>query len=279
MRRLLALGALVAGSVVGIAAAPPPRRRAPRARRPLLRGRLDGVARRGRARGRAAAPARARRARSRPRRMNDAELRGRARASTRTSRATSCCARGAARATTSTSTASRRGPTCSRPLGERHRGGGRRARARRGAARRPGARRRRARGGRLARVRPAVPDRPQGGEGVRHREPARGRLRAGRARLPRRGRRHLGRRRVEAVEALREAGLECRTAVCVVDREEGGVGRSRARMRSGCGRSFGPASCSQRPKTPQTRMVEPKSDGLLGSAAVPERPRDRRRVQ
>jgi orotate phosphoribosyltransferase len=28
---------------------------------------------------------------------------------------------------------------------------------------------------------------------------------------------------VEAVEALREARLECRTAVCVVDREEGGV--------------------------------------------------------
>ncbi len=27
----------------------------------------------------------------------------------------------------------------------------------------------------------------------------------------------------EAVEALREAGLECRTAVCIVDREEGGV--------------------------------------------------------
>ena len=27
----------------------------------------------------------------------------------------------------------------------------------------------------------------------------------------------------EAVAALREAGLECRTAVCVVDREEGGV--------------------------------------------------------
>ena len=27
---------------------------------------------------------------------------------------------------------------------------------------------------------------------------------------------------VEAVEALRAAGLECRTAVCVVDREEGG---------------------------------------------------------
>ena len=28
---------------------------------------------------------------------------------------------------------------------------------------------------------------------------------------------------VEAVDALREAGLVCRTAVCVVDREEGGV--------------------------------------------------------
>jgi orotate phosphoribosyltransferase len=28
---------------------------------------------------------------------------------------------------------------------------------------------------------------------------------------------------VSAVEALREAGLECRTAVCVVDREEGGM--------------------------------------------------------
>ena len=28
---------------------------------------------------------------------------------------------------------------------------------------------------------------------------------------------------VAAVEALREAGLECRTAVCVVDREEGGT--------------------------------------------------------
>ena len=28
---------------------------------------------------------------------------------------------------------------------------------------------------------------------------------------------------VAAVEALREAGLECRTAVCVVDREEGGM--------------------------------------------------------
>ncbi len=28
---------------------------------------------------------------------------------------------------------------------------------------------------------------------------------------------------VSAVKALREAGLECRSAVCVVDREEGGA--------------------------------------------------------
>jgi orotate phosphoribosyltransferase len=28
---------------------------------------------------------------------------------------------------------------------------------------------------------------------------------------------------VEALDALREAGLECKIAVCVVDREEGGV--------------------------------------------------------
>ena len=73
-------------------------------------------------------------------------------------------------------------------------------------------------------VRPAVPDRPQGGEGVRHREPARRRLRAGRAGLPRRGRRHLRRGRGRGASTpLREAGLECRIAVCVVDREEGGA--------------------------------------------------------
>ena len=40
---------------------------------------------------------------------------------------------------------------------------------------------------------------------------------------------------VEAVEALRAAGLECRTAVCVVDREEGGsdsLARVAVRLRS-----------------------------------------------
>ena len=76
MRKLLALGLLVAGWVVGIALLRRTAGAAPRARRPLLRGRLDAVALRGRARGRAPAPARARRARSRPRRMNDDELRG-----------------------------------------------------------------------------------------------------------------------------------------------------------------------------------------------------------
>src|SRR5205085_6095105 len=39
---------------------------------------------------------------------------------------------------------------------------------------------------------------------------------------------------VEAIEALREAGLECRTAVCVVDRDEGGsdaLARTAVRLR------------------------------------------------
>jgi orotate phosphoribosyltransferase len=39
---------------------------------------------------------------------------------------------------------------------------------------------------------------------------------------------------VEAVQALRDAGLECRTAICVVDREEGGadaLARAAVRLR------------------------------------------------
>ena len=80
------------------------------------------------------------------------------------------------------------------PLGERLAAAVARARAGRRPPRRPGARRGRARGLGVARVRAAVPDRPRGGEGVRHREPHRGGVRAGRARLPRRGRRHLRRR-------------------------------------------------------------------------------------
>ena len=62
------------------------------------------------------------------------------------------------------------------------------------------------------------------GEGVRHREPDRGRLRAGRARLPGRGRRHLRRgsgsmRSRRCARPVSIAG----TAICVVDREEGGA--------------------------------------------------------
>jgi orotate phosphoribosyltransferase len=64
---------------------------------------------------------------------------------------------------------------------------------------------------------------------------------------------------VAAIEALRGAGLECRTAVCVVDREEGGVDelarhgvRLRALFRAG---EFAPSA-----KSAANRMVEPKWD-------------------
>ena len=62
------------------------------------------------------------------------------------------------------------------------------------AARRPGARRGRAGRCGVSAVRSAVHHRSQGGEGVRHRETARGPVRGGRVHLPRRGRRHLRRR-------------------------------------------------------------------------------------
>ena len=90
--------------------------------------------------------------------------------------------------------------------------------------------------------RPAVPDRAQGAEGVRHGEPARGRLRAGRARVPGRGRRHLRRRGDRGGRGAAEAGLEVGTAVCVVDREEGGadaLARVGVRLRA----LFRPTSC------------------------------------
>ena len=94
-----------------VVAAPPPRARA-HARRPVLRRRLDAVARRRRAGGprRSCRPAAAglRRARAAcPGRARPARARG-----ARTWRATSCCAPAGARRSTSTSTASRRGPTC-----------------------------------------------------------------------------------------------------------------------------------------------------------------------
>jgi orotate phosphoribosyltransferase len=61
---------------------------------------------------------------------------------------------------------------------------------------------------------------------------------------------------VAAVEALREAGLTCRTAVCVVDREEGGadaLARVAVRLRP----LFRASDLFQAPKTPGNPMVEP----------------------
>jgi orotate phosphoribosyltransferase len=56
------------------------------------------------------------------------------------------------------------------------------------------------------------------------------------------GHRDLRRALLAAIEAARSAGLVVRTAVCVVDREEGGQTRSRARP-CVCGRCFGQETC------------------------------------
>jgi orotate phosphoribosyltransferase len=64
---------------------------------------------------------------------------------------------------------------------------------------------------------------------------------------------------VSAVQALREAGLECKTAVCVVDREEGGVdelARHGVRLRP----LFRAGDLLETAKSPAKRMVEPKQD-------------------
>ena len=132
-------------------------------------------------------------------------------ATRRCSRATSCSAPGgAARYYLDKYRFSTR-PDLLGPLGAAIADGGRRARARRGPPRRarssapcrspPPPRSRRA----------AVRDRARRGEGLRHREPDRGRLRAGRVRLPRRGRRHRRRRRARGRRGAargRPAGLE-----------------------------------------------------------------------
>ena len=114
-------------------------------------------------------------------------------------------------------------PDLLRPIGRAPRRGDPRARARREADRRPGAGRGRARGGRVARVGPPVPDRPQGGQGLRDRQPPRGVYAEGDRVCVVEDVVTSGGAAVEAVKALREAGLECSTAICVVDREEGGV--------------------------------------------------------
>jgi orotate phosphoribosyltransferase len=61
---------------------------------------------------------------------------------------------------------------------------------------------------------------------------------------------------IEAVEALREAGLDVGTAVCVVDREEGGadaLARVGVRLRA----LFRASELLEAPKSAANRMVEP----------------------
>ena len=152
------------------------------------------------------------------------------------------------------------------PLGDAIAAAVRRARARGGPARRPRARRRRARRRRLARERPAVPDRAQGGEGLRHREPARRRLRR-RASASASSRTSSPPAAPRSRRSRRCARPDCvyRTAICVVDREEGGVdalARHAVRLRP-----LFPASellGTQGPETPQIRMVERYPTTLLG---------------
>jgi orotate phosphoribosyltransferase len=64
---------------------------------------------------------------------------------------------------------------------------------------------------------------------------------------------------IEAVKALREAGLEVGTAVCVVDREEGGadaLARIGVRLRA----LFRASELLEAPKSAANRMVEPKAE-------------------
>jgi orotate phosphoribosyltransferase len=61
---------------------------------------------------------------------------------------------------------------------------------------------------------------------------------------------------VQAIEALSEAGLTCRTAVCVVDREEGGV-EALARLAVTLRPLFRASELMGLEKPPQNVMVEP----------------------
>jgi orotate phosphoribosyltransferase len=64
---------------------------------------------------------------------------------------------------------------------------------------------------------------------------------------------------LEAVAALRSAGLECRHAVCVVDREEGGVDAlARQAVRLRC--LFKAGDLLATAKTAANRMVEPNPE-------------------
>ncbi len=64
---------------------------------------------------------------------------------------------------------------------------------------------------------------------------------------------------VSALDALREAGLECRIAVCVVDREEGGAD-ALARRGVRLAPLFRAGDLLQAQKTAANRMVERKGD-------------------
>ncbi len=159
--------------------------------------------------------------------------------------------------TTSTSTASRRCPDLLAPARPGDRRGGARARARGGAPRRPGARRGRARDRRVARERAAVPDRAQGGEGLRHRQPARRRVRPrASASASSRTSSRSGGAALEAVQVLRDAGLRVSNAICVVDREEGGC----RRVRAPCG---APAAALSRPPSSSPLARNPRKSAWL----------------
>ena len=227
-RKFLTTLMLVAGSLARrLGALPPPRRAPPRARRPLRRRRLDGVDLGRLARRRAPADARARADGPRPlgwtpggRDPRGRAARGRLRAPLRQAQLVlprQVPLRHPAR------------PAAAARRGDRRGGAG--ARARGGPARRARARRRGARRRRLAGAGAAVRDRPQGGQGVRHGQPDRGRLRAGDCVCLVEDVVTSGGAAIEAVEALREAGLRVSNAVCVVDREEGGDALARVAVR------------------------------------------------
>ena len=233
---LLAVGSL-AGAIVfrrALCAASRPGRR-------LLRGRLDGLARR-RRRPRRRPCSRSPAASSRPPAAESwtTPRCSRRCASTPTWRATSSCARASGRRTTSTSTASRPCPSCSRRSGPGSR--------RKVAEVEPDARRLAgpelgavalAAAASLASRLPFLIVRGEAkayGTGNRHR----GRVRAGRARRPGRGRRHVGR-----------CGRRCRpggTASCA------GMPHGDLRHRPGGGRC-------RRPRAPRRAPASPVSCG------------------
>ena len=138
-------------------------------------------------------------------------------------------------ATTSTSTASRRGPTCCAPLGD-----GDRRRGRASTSRTPSASPAPssapsplAAAASLESGLPFVIVRKEAKEyGTANR--LEGVVRAGRARLPRRGRRHRRRRGARGGRGAARGRARVSTAVCVVDREEGGadaLARAAVRLR------------------------------------------------